>query len=414
MKKRGIKIISLSLLCFFMAIVSSCSCKYNKVKITFVTEENSDIVKYVAKGKTLQDIPTPPGVKGKYCLWEETNFQNIQEDMVVRANCYSSVANLETNVPSVIDVVLNAPEADLDYIFKDTEMEVTFESGETKKLYNGDYIIESNGYNKGISGNYTVNLIYNNASKNVTIRVNKISEYVTAYLNSKTNYFSEGLPQIYANTDVEGTIAFDPDQTLRVGDYIYTWTFIPKDVYKYTIVKGSISVNLIKAEEISTNKTSLSVEFGTTEAQIIERLKQGLVVEARYGNFYREIDERYYTIYSDAFIINTSGVYNFRIKYDEKAYVDIPVTVNKCDNYILNANIDLSGTGYVYNSEDTLDDIVQYLVYEARTIKGASITGNLEFVAGQTLKPGENTYICVFTPLDSNYASITCEIEINI
>ena len=50
----------------------------------------------------------------------------------------------------------------------------------------------------------------------------------------------------------------------------------------------------------------------------------------------------------------------------------------------------------------------------AKTANGNTIPGTLKFVPGQSLSLGENVYVCIFTPSDSNFASITLELEINI
>ena len=36
-------------------------------------------------------------------------------------------------------------------------------------------------------------------------------------LNSGIGYYNEGLPSLVANTDVEGSVSFDPGQTLSEG-----------------------------------------------------------------------------------------------------------------------------------------------------------------------------------------------------
>ena len=415
MGKKWFKVLSLSLLCLGAGLTSACGCNKGKVKVTFVTEGNSDIIKYVKKGKTLQDIPTPPGVKGKYCLWPEVSFKNIQEDMVVVANCYSTVTNMVTNMPSTIDVQIDTPEATLEYIFKDIEVDVTFESGETRKLYDGEYTIEASGYNSGISGSYTVGIVYNNARKNITINVNKIKDYVTVSTNGGQGYYSEGLPELVANTSVKGSVSFDAGQILTVGNNEYSWTFVPEDLNKYDIVKGKINVYLIKAKSISTNKSSIRVEYGSTKAQIIQELKDGLVVEALYGeSFYRQIDERFYTIDSTDFVVDRSGVFTFRVKYDEKTYADISVVVNKYDAYSLDVAFSTSGTEYYYDENDTLEELEQYLTYTAIGIDNQPITGTLVFEENQILSQGSFSYNYIFTPNDTNYAVKTGEVIVNV
>ena len=394
--------------------VFGCSCNGDKVKVTFVTESNSDIVRYVKKGKTLTDIPQPPAVKGKYCLWEDVNFQNIQEDMTVVASCYSTVTNLVTNMPSVIDVEIDSEKADLDYIFKDMELEATFESGEKKVVYPGEYKLETNGYNKGISGTYTVSVVYNNAKKNVRINVNKIKNYVTVSLNSGTGYYSEGLPQLTANTTVPGNVVFDADQSLYVGTKAYAWTFTPIDTNKYNVEKGYINVSLIKASSISANKSSLKVAFGSSRKTIISLIKEDLVVQAAYGTYYREIDERYYSIDSSDFVLDRSGVFNFRISYDSSVYVDIQVTVEKCKEYPLDVDFSLAGSNYVYEDGDTFDDIIQYITYSAKTLQNTTLDGTLTLESGQTLTAGTHTYTLIFTPNNTDYAQQMIDMEITV
>lgn len=407
-------ILSLSLLFATASGISGCSCNADKVKVTFVTEGNSDIIRYVKRGKTLEDIPQAPAMKGKYCIWEDADFENIQKDMIVKANCFSTVTNLSTNMPSVIDVDIDSPEADLDYILKDMELEATFESGEKKKLYKGDYKIETNGYDKSISGSYTINIIFNNAQKNININVNKIKNYVTVFLENGTGYYSEGLPTLYANTEVEGSVVFDNGQSLYVGTKSYSWTFTPKDTNKYDFVTGKISVNLIKASSISTNKSSLRVGFGSSKNDIIAKIKEGLVVEAAYGSYYRQIDERYYSINSTEFVANRSGLFKFRVSYDSQIYYDIDVTVEKSENYSLDVSFSTVGTGYVYSQDDTLEDIQEYLNYEASISGGSQLSGTIAFVSGQTLTSGTHSYGYVFTPTNTNYAPRFGEIIITV
>ena len=416
MGKKCVKILSLLLLLSSAVVLGGCACNRGKVKVTFVTEGNSDIVKYVKKGKTLQDIPTPPGVKGKYCLWEDANFQNIQENMTVVAKCYSKVKEMVTNMPDSIDVEVDSSLADIGYIFRNLEVNVTFEDGVQRTLYPGEYEIVENGYNKGISGSQTVSVVYNNAKKDVVINVNKVENYMTVSLNSGQGYFSEGLPELVANTNVEGTVMFDSQQVLEVGDKLYSWTFYPQDSNKYAVVKGWINVSLVKAEQIYLNKTSLTVDFATTKSQIIEQIKDGLVVEARYGSsFYRQIDERYYTIESSEFVPNRSGVFNFVVKYDVGVEAKIAVSVNKCDTYDLEVEFSTVGSNYFYQENHTLEYIESYLSYRA-SYNGNPIRGTITFEEGQILSPGTHEYSYVFTPNDacSDYAIRTGIVSVTV
>lgn len=401
MRKKWIGFLSL----FFMIItVAGCSCNGNKVKVTFVSNGSNDIVRYVKKGSTLLDVPQPPAVKGKYCLWDRQEFLNVEEDIVVTSTCYSTVTQLTTNIPSVIDVDVASPEADLEYIFKDIELEATFETGETKRLYENDYTIVTNNYNKDVSGNYTIGIKYNNLTKNIRINVHKITNYVSVYLNGLTGYYSEGLPELLVNTQVPGRAEFDPNQTLGVGAHHYNWTFYPTDTQKYDIVKGTIKVDLIKASSISANKSSLVVDYGTDKDEIISALQENLIVEAAYGQYYREISSKYYTIDSTEFIADMSGIFKFRISYDTNVYVDIPVTVLPCETYTLSVESQIDTTEYSYEPGDTFEDILEYIVYRANNTLGQGIQGEVSFVEGQILTPGTYTYEYIFTPDSIHYA----------
>ena len=393
MGKKYLKVASISLLLSGLTL-TNVGCNANEVKVTFVSENNSDIIRYVKKGKTLVDIPDTPTVKGKYCLWDRDNFQNLNEDITVHANCYSTVVEMNTNIDSEINVEISSPEANLDYIFKDLEIDVKFESGETKKVYEGEYTLETNGYNKDVSGSYVVGVVYNNAKKNVRINVNKIDNYVTVSLNSGKGYYNEGLPKLIANTSVEGEVSFDQGQTLVKGIKSYTWTFTPKDMNKYEIVKGKISVDLINASAIIANKNSLSVDFGTSKEEIIDLLLEDLVVKGKYDNLYKEIDSEYYTIGSDSFVVDKSGTFDFKISYDDYIYTIIPVTVNKCDTYVFNVN-DINE--FIATEDTTLDDVVSAIR------KSSSVDGTISFVEGQTLAIGNYNYEYIFTPNNAHY-----------
>lgn len=405
MNKKCFKVMAVSLLLSTVSVINTgCGCHGGEVKVTFVTEENSDIIRYVKKGKSLTDIPTTPAVKGKYCLWDRENFQNLQEDITVTALCYSTVTNLTTNIPSVIDVDVSSEEAKLENIFKDIEIDVTFESGETKKLYDGDYTLDASTYNENVGGSYKVSILYNNAKKDITINVNKLKNYVSVSLANNNGYFNEGLPELRVNSDIEGSVSFDPGQQLVVGSKAYAWTFTPVNSDKYDVVKGSITVNLVDASDITVNKESLSVKFGSTKEEIITKIKEGLVVKGQYGEYFRPIEDKYYTITSTDFVEGYSGIYNFLVTYDTLPSKKITVTVEKCDTYLL--EVDDVNEFIIDNSSD-LDDTLDYIT------KSSEIAGQLSFVSGQTLMAGNYEYEYRFDPQNSHYAPKYGKIKIH-
>lgn len=397
MRKKRVKVIAASLLLAGASVFNTaCGCGGKEVKITFVTEENSDIVRYVKKGKSLVDIPATPKVKGKYCAWDRDDFQNLQSDITVTAICHSTVTELTTNIPSTINVEVSSEEAKLENIFRDIEIDVKFESGETKKLYDGDYSIEAKNYNRDVGGTYIATLTYNNAKKDITINVVKKQNYVTVSLASNNGYYNEGLPQLIANTEVEGTVSFDPSQTLQIGNKQYNWTFVPLDTAKYAIVHGKITVNLLNASLITSNKSELVVDFGTTKEEIISELNNGLLIEGKYGEYFKPIESQYYRINSTDFVEDKSGVFNFRVSYDEETYVDIPVTVKKCEDYTLSVD---DVNEYIVKVNDTLDSVIPYIT------KSSQYDGRIEFVEGQTLTVGNYDYQYKFTPNNAHFAT---------
>ncbi len=394
MKKNYLKVISLSLLIGGLTF-SNAGCNAGKAKVTFVTENNSDIVRYIKKGKTLVDIPEVPSVKGKYCAWEEADYKNIRSDMVVNAICYSTVTNLSTNMPNEKNVEVSSKEADLDYMFKDLEIEVTFESGEKKKLYKGDYTIVADNYDKDKAGTYKVKIVYNNAKQDITINVGKIKDYVTVSLTTGVGYYNEGLPKLVPNTDVQGYATFDKGQSLTIGTKAYAWTFTPLDTDKYEVVHGNITVELVNITQITSNKDEIYVDYGTTKEEVINMIRDGLVVEGKYSNINREIDPQYYTITSSNFLPNISDKFEFKIAYNEQIYTTVDVFVGQCDTY----NLRVDGIEEVILKEGvTLDSLINKLTIHA------PVNGELIFKEDQRLIAGNYEYSYIFTPNNINYA----------
>lgn len=405
--KKYFKGMALSLVISGVAIFNSaCSCNSNKVKITFVTEGNSDIVKYVKKGQSLVDIPDTPAVKGKYCVWDREDFQNIESDITVTAQCFSTVTELRTNLPSEINVNVATPEAELSHILKDLEMDVTFESGEKKIIYD-DYILEENGYNKDIGGSYVISLKYNNAKKDITINVLKATDYLTVSLETSNGYYEEGLPKLVANTDVEGDISFDSGQVIKIGNHVYDWTFIPKDKERYEIVHGKISVSIITTSQLTINKEEITVDFATSKEDIIAKIKEGLVVQAVNGYSVREIDPQYYTIDSDTYVLNTSGTFDFNVNY-MNLHKAVKVHVKQYDTYSL-----------------IVDDVEEFIIesrnnpklsyFESVIQRSASVLeGSFTFVKGnEEVKIGNYEYEYIFTPYNQDYAPRKGKVTIN-
>ena len=398
---------SLSILLSSVAF-TGCS---NEISVTFVSD-NGTIVRKIRKGENLDSskMPNPPQMQGKYCLWDEVDYPSLTEDVTVNYTCYDSVDSLTSNVSHNIEVEVSSPEADLDYIFRDLQITATLSGGRVKKLYKNDYIINTNGYNKDIAGTYRVGLAYNNKEIFINIKVNKITDYVTAVLGSDKGYLNEGLPTIFANTTVPGTIKFDDNQTLVIGTSAYDWTFTPQDINKYEVIHGKSEVSIINADRnsLTSNKADevMTFEYGTSKAAIINAIEDGLVVTATFADIYREIDPQYYIIDSDYVVGQAGDNIPFTIAYDADLVTTVYVNVKKNENYTVSVT---EVEKIEITSQTTLDDLLVLIedYYEA------SAPGVFTFEEGETIKVGNYTYQYVFTPDNKHFASKRGEIDIN-
>ena len=55
------------------------------VTITFRQDGEEDVVKSVENGGSLTDVPTPKGKEGYTVVWDVTEFENIRENIIVKA-----------------------------------------------------------------------------------------------------------------------------------------------------------------------------------------------------------------------------------------------------------------------------------------------------------------------------------------
>ena len=398
---------SLSILLSSVAF-TGCS---NEISVTFVSD-NGTIIRKIRKGENLDSskMPNPPQMQGKYCLWDEVDYPSLTEDVTVNYTCYDSVDSLTSNVSHNIEVEVSSPEANLDYIFRDLQITATLSGGRVKKLYKNDYIINTNGYNKDIAGTYRVGLAYNNKEIFINIKVNKITNYVTAVLGSDKGYLNEGLPTIFANTTVPGTIKFNDNQTLVIGTSAYDWTFTPQDLNKYEVIHGKSEVSIINADRnsLTSNKADevMTFEYGTSKAAIINAIEDGLVVTATFADIYREIDPQYYIIDSDYVVGQAGDNIPFTIAYDADLVTTVYVNVKKNENYTVSVR---EVEKIEITSQTTLDDLLVLIedYYEAST------PGTFEFEEGETIKVGNYTYHYVFTPDNKHFASKRGELVIN-
>ena len=77
---------------------SSSDVEKQYVTITFKQEGQADIVKTIEQGASLTDIPTPVGKTGYNVAWDETDFTNVAESMVVSAVATAKTYTVILNV----------------------------------------------------------------------------------------------------------------------------------------------------------------------------------------------------------------------------------------------------------------------------------------------------------------------------
>ncbi len=84
MRLKKILSLALVLLIFSTAFIFGCG-ETETCTVTFKQEGETDIVKIVEKGGSLDEIPSPKQVEGYEVVWSETDFEKITEDMTVTA-----------------------------------------------------------------------------------------------------------------------------------------------------------------------------------------------------------------------------------------------------------------------------------------------------------------------------------------
>ena len=242
---------------------------------------------------------------GNYVLPEvATNTYNIKKaDSVIDTDGVATVYTYTGELQTVTGATLNHNEAEL--VYSDN----TFTT-----------VAEGNNMVVTISVDESDN--YNAASTTVQITVNKATPVVKASVAEGQLFENGELPEITAFTDVDGTIAWDADQTLTAGANEYTWTFTPVDTANYNVVTGSetLTVSAVTLESIviKTQPSKVTYEYGDKFD------KTGMIVKAVYNDgSSREIVEDY-TV-ADAYL-TTLGKNQIEVTYNEMT-ATVTVTV---------------------------------------------------------------------------------------
>lgn len=107
------------------------------------------------------------------------------------------------------------------------------------------------GNSKTDVGTYIITAKFNGDSTNyyliedmtATLKINQAVPYIKEVsCNNTLNMYSA--VELFADTDVEGTITLDKGQTLALGYKTYSWTFVPEDTHNYTNATGTVGLTV--------------------------------------------------------------------------------------------------------------------------------------------------------------------------
>lgn len=274
---------------------------------------------------------------GNYVLPEvvSADYQIKKADSVINTDDVATVYTYTGELQTVTGATLNHSEAEL--VYSDN----TFTT-----------VAEGNDMVVTISVADTAN--YNGASTSFTITVNKATPVIEASVAEGQLFENGELPEITAFTDVDGTIAWDADQTLTAGANEYTWTFTPVDTANYNVVTGSETLNVAAVEmtgiEIKTQPNKVDYQYGDKFD------KTGMVVEAVYNDDsivtveeYTFADEYLTTLGANQIEISYNGktatvAVNVEAKEFEIAYSDLTVVAGTADFDLASITASIVGT----------------------------------------------------------------------
>lgn len=255
-------------------------------------------------------------------------------------------------------------------------------------------VAEGNGLEVVISVAESEN--YNGATAKVVITVNKATPTVSASVEIPESglFTSSEMPDITANTIVEGSIAWDEGQSLTVGENFYTWTFVPDDTDNYNVANGSekLSVKAVALDRIEVIALPSKVEY-----QYGDKFdKTGMVIEAVNNDGSRFVVEDYT---SENDYLTTLGSNDVIISYNDKtatvkvtveakefeiAYSDLTVVTGTEDFDVASitasivgtdgSTVNIAGNDYTYKVELTYTDAQYNADAEAGTEYPLTVT----------------------------------------
>ena len=349
---------------------------------------------------------------GNYALPEvATNTYNIKKaDSVIDVSEVATEYTYTGSLQTVTGATLNHGEAELTY---DNNTFTT--------------VAEGNGMQVVISVADTAN--YKGTSTTVQITVNKATPAVTATVEPTEGLFtSDEMPAISTECAVDGTIAWDADQSLTAGVNDYSWTFTPDDTDNYNVVKGSETLTVAAVEftgiEVTTLPSEVNYEYGDKFD------KTGMVVEAVYNDGSRVTVEEY--TFADEYL-TVLGENQIEIAYDgktatvavnveaktfEMVYSDLTVVAGTPDFDIASITASIAGTengkvtvaGVEYDYSVTVAYTAADNVYDSEAAAGATyaLTATLS-ITGLDEKNYQSAYSAVLTvisePIEGSWTS---------
>lgn len=163
-----------------------------RVTVSFVQEGQETVKKYVKKGETLTDIPTPVPVEGYDVEWNVENFENLEKDLEVNAIITTAGKRLLQN----FDNVESSRHLGLTEIYSSGGI-----TGETFYLTTGERFLDKCRGNKGksfaiASEDSTGNAVVTYASLARWGIPEKIDFYFYVYFDSSTAIFSKDVKEL--------------------------------------------------------------------------------------------------------------------------------------------------------------------------------------------------------------------------
>lgn len=210
---------------------------HNPLTITFRAEGIDDIIREVAYGSTLTDIPVAPAKIGKECIWEDKDYTNITQSFVVNGT-YSDII-LEVTFVSALG---------------DEAFEETVFVSYGHNLSNNDRPQQPRAF-EGHTGVWE-SAIYDNITKSFVVNaIYTPFYYLIRFYNNDTIVFEESVPY--------GTI---------LSTYIAQSTTLSQEEKDALLVEEELKKNF--APEITSDPRNRNYRYSNTDTDINTPIKE--------------------------------------------------------------------------------------------------------------------------------------------